>query len=379
MRLLRLWSLSWLMVGALASAAYCQPFVPVQSEGQGGFVALAPEGAGAGQSLFLAPGAPLPGLTSQGNAGGRTASDLNNLQVGFDYLRPYWTSRDFTLAVPSANAGSFPLLGDTGHTDNNFALAPRINYQYLVTDLNFSVNAMGTFLSLTGRLERKITDTIAGTGDLTANSQLTIITANLPEFSTRVYYGDVFNKQSCFYCAFFDDLAIDLGIGTRYSSIAQNYTGALTDSVPAGANTSTRYSTQQFQGVGLTVRTDFSLPVRDNLVLFTNIRASILVGDNVKDSTLNVTVAGNPGIADAINQTQTAFIPICEMELGAEWGKELGSQLRANAPPPLFTIRVAAVGQFWGGVGPLSAGSGQAYQTSNLFLVGAHVMVGFHR
>jgi hypothetical protein len=374
MRLLRLWSLSCLMVGALASAAHCQPFVPAASDGQGGFVTLAPDGAGAGQPLFLGPS-----LTSQGNAGGRTASDVNNLQVGFDYLRPYWTSRDFTLAVPSANAGSFPLLGNTGNVDNDYALAPRINYQYNVTDLNFAVNAMGTFLSLTGRLERKITNTTAGTGDLTANSQLTIITANLPEFSTRVYYGDIFNQQSCFHCSFLDDLAIDLGIGTRYSSIAQDYTGSLTNSVPAGTNTSTRYSTQSFQGIGLTLRSDFSLPVGDNLVLFTNIRGSILVGDNVKDSTLNVTVAGSPGIADAINQTQTAFIPICEMEMGFEWGKELGTQLRNNAPPPLFTIRVAAVGQFWGGVGPLSAGSAQGYETSNLFLVGAHVMVGFHR
>ena len=67
------------------------------------------------------------------------------------------------------------------------------------------------------------------------------------------------------------------------------------------------------------------------------------------------------------------------METGLQWGAELANSLRNGTLPPLCTIRVAAVGQFWGDVGPLSAGSPQGFRTSNLFLVGAHVMVGLHR
>jgi Legionella pneumophila major outer membrane protein precursor len=377
MKSTRLLTIGWLLMLALPALARTQTFVAAPLDGLSGNVSLLPMAGpdGATGPLFLSTG----DLRGQGNAGGKSAGDLNNLQIGFDYLRPYWTSRDFTLAVPAASAGNFPLLGDTGNVDSHFAMVPRVNYKYDVVDLNFSVNATGTFLSLSGHLERKVTDTNAGQGDLTANSALTIITANLPEFSTRVYYGDVFNKQSCLYCPGFDDMAIDLGVGTRYSSIAQNYTGSLTNSVPAGSNVSTRYSTQSFQGIGLTTRMDFSLPVGDNLVLFTNLRGSILVGDSTQDSTLNVNVVGMPGLSSAINQTRTEFIPVGEMDMGLEWGQLLGKQLRDNAPPPLFTIRVAAVTQFWGGVGPLSAGSPQGFRTSNLYLVGAHVMIGFHR
>ena len=60
-----------------------------------------------------------------------------------DYIRPYWSHRDFTLAVPTANAGSFPLLGDTGHVDNHFSLAAKVNLKYDVSDL-FAVKATGT-------------------------------------------------------------------------------------------------------------------------------------------------------------------------------------------------------------------------------------------
>jgi hypothetical protein len=187
-------------------------------------------------------------------------------EIGFDYIRPYWSSRDFILAVPTANAGSFPLLGDVGHVDNHFALAPRLNYKYDVSD--------------------------------------------------------VF---------------------------------ALTSSL------------------------NFILPVHPSWDLFTTLRGSILVGDNNKDSSLSVNLQGQPGVSTSITQSKTEFVPVGEIEIGTAWTHAFGDVSRPEIPPALFTVRMGLTGQVWGNIGPLSAGSPQGYQTSNLFLVGAHVMVGLTR
>ena len=48
-----------------------------------------------------------------------------------------------------------------------------------------------------------------------SNSSLTIITANLPEVSTRVFYEDLFERSSHFHWSCLDDLIVDVGVGTR--------------------------------------------------------------------------------------------------------------------------------------------------------------------
>jgi hypothetical protein len=385
MKLTRLWIFGWLLLFSLSQLARAQQFVPLQADGAGGMFSLMPmAGAdGANGPVFLNGGAPLPDLRAQGNVAGRNASGLGTIEIGFDYLRPYWSFRDFTLAVPTANVGSFPLLGDVGHVDDHFALAPHLNYKYDVSDL-FSIKATGAFMNLSGHIERTLTANDGSAGTLSANSSLTIITANLPEISTRFQYEEFFSRGSHLYWSIFDDLVIDLSVGTRYSSIEQNYTGKLNNTVAAGLNETTRYSHQAFRGVGLTTGLNFTLPVHerangDQWNLFTNLRGSILVGDNAKDSTLSVTLAGMPGVSDSISQTKTEFIPVGEIELGAEWIHEFGDVLRPELGTAQFSVRLGLSGQVWGGVGPLSAGSSQAFRTSNLFLVGAHVMVGILR
>jgi len=376
MKFTRLWTLGCLAWLALAPIARPQAFVPVQADGQTGFVSLMSTGGPEGANLFATPANP---SLMQGNVGGRGSTNVGNIQIGFDYIRPMWSSRDFTLAVPTANAGSFPLLGDVGHVDDHFALAPIVKYKYDVQDIGLAFNASGTFLNLTGQLERRISDSNGGQGVLTASSALTLITANLPEVSARFYYDELFANRPHLYCDWFDDLVIDAGVGTRYSSIQQSYTGSLTNSVAGGTNTSTRYSQQSFKGLGITSTLDFSLPVKQNWVVFTNLRGSVLVGDNNKESTLTVNVVGTPGTSSTINQYRTEFIPIGEVEIGTQFGFDLGQRLRDGLPPPAMTLRLAATGQYWGAVGPLSAGRSQGFSTSNLYLFGAHIMVGFHR
>jgi hypothetical protein len=378
----RLLPLACLFVLCTAHAAPAQTFVPVQADTIGSPMSLLPlAGTNTTANPMFADAAGTTGLNLTAQVAGKSSANTGNAQIGFDFLRPYWTSRDFTLAVPAANAGSFPLLGNIGNVDDHFGFVPNIKYKYDVSDLAFSVNASGTFLNLSGNLQQKLSNA-AGDGVLTANSSLTIIVANLPEVSTRVYYDELFpNHPRLHHWSLFEDLVIDVGIGTRYSSIDQSYTGQLTNTVGGapGNNMTQRYSTQNFKGIGLTTKMDFSLPVRQDWVLFTNVRGSILVGDNSQDSSLTVNVAGTPGIPNSISQDRTQFVPVVEIESGIEWGIECGDRLRFGTTPPFCTVRVAAVGQFWGGVGPLSAGSPQGFRTSNLFLVGANVTVGIHR
>src|SRR5207249_8504911 len=138
-----------------------------------------------------------PDSFSRGTIGGRASSSLGNIEIGFDYIRPYWSGRDFTLAVPAANAGSFPLLGNTGNVDDHFALAPHLNYKYDVSDI-LAIKATGSFMSLSGQLQRNLSPADGSVGNLTANSSLTIVSANLPEISTRFTYDELFSRSSHF-------------------------------------------------------------------------------------------------------------------------------------------------------------------------------------
>lgn len=372
MKVFRLWILGWLTLSALSSAVQAQAFVPLQTDDASAFVSLSPLDSGIGPVFG-------PGLVAQANIGGRANTNLGNVQIGFDYVRPFWSNRDFMLAVPPASAGAFPLLGDIGHVDNHFGLAPVVRYRYDIDDIGLAFSGSGSFLNLSGFLERQITDTTGGQGLLTANSSLTVINMILPEVFIRYHQDDLFSGQHHFHWSLFEDVFIDLGIGTRYSSIQQNYTGSLTNTAVAGQNQSTRYSSQSFQGFGISGSVNLTAPVKRDWVVFSNFRASIVGGENNKESTLTVTVAGVPGQSTVISQSRTEFIPIVEVEIGTQFGMELGERLRDGQPPPLFTLRLAATGQFWGNVGPLSAGSPQGYNSSHLFLAGAHVLVGFHR
>ncbi len=363
----------------------------VLADGAGGPILLMPEPRFGGR-LFANEGVSPEGrLLAGGTVGGHPINQtrLGTLHVGFDYLRPLWTFRDFTLAVPVNRAGDFPLLGDTGHVDNHFAFAPRVKYNYdissalsdLEDDVDFpisDVGASGTFLNLSGRLRRQVTSAGGAFGELNANSSLTIVTANLVEAGKRLRYARLVETKEREPWEPLRDLEIELRIGTRYSSIDQNYTGSLTSGTGA-ANVSTRYSSQSFRGIGLTTALNFLLPRGNDWLLFFNTRASILVGDNRKDSTLTVNVIGQPAVSETIGESSSVYLPIVELELGFEWGREMALRFAGRDAVTLFSVRAALVSQFWGDVGPLSAGSTQAFRTSDLFLVGGHIMVGFHR
>jgi hypothetical protein len=325
------------------------------------------------------PGAPLAGTVSQLGLAqpGPVVSNIQNVSIGFDYLRPLWTFNEFTLVVPTANARNFPLLADTGHADDHFAFAPIVKYNYQVNDTGLGVGISGKFLNLSGHLERGLSLPPVGLAELRSSGNLTLVVANLPEITQRIYLEDVIDIDKDKPCL--RQLVLDLSLGTRFASLTQNYDSSLITS--NGSNASTRHAEQSFKGFGLTGAVDCLLPVKHDLILFLNTRCSILVGDNIKRSTTALTIQGDPAASQtyAIDQDSTVFLPVVEWEVGAEWGRQLADALRANEPGPRFTLRTSFVSQFWGDVGPFSAGiSTQGFRASDLFLIGVNVTAGLY-
>jgi hypothetical protein len=101
-----------------------------------------------------------------------------------------------------------------------------------------------------------------------------------------------------------------------------------------------------------------------------------LIGQDRKNSTLSVLIANAPGTGGTITENNTALLPVVETEVGFEWGKDLGELFYDKKSNNLFTVRVAGIAQYFGGMGPLSADSNQAFRTNDLFLAGVSVQVG---
>src|SRR5690349_1132772 len=90
-----------------------QAVVLPPSGGAPGTFSLVPEAVpGASQTALFAPvGAPDPQVTVLGTANGLAFTSGSGIAIGFDYVRPLWSFRDFTLAVPGGSGGNFPILG----------------------------------------------------------------------------------------------------------------------------------------------------------------------------------------------------------------------------------------------------------------------------
>jgi hypothetical protein len=159
-------------------------------------------------------------------------------------------------------------------------------------------------------------------------------------------------------------------------SLDQDYTSTLHAAGVGGVNLATRTTSQSFQGIGVTGALGCQAPMAEDLICFLGGRGSLLVGNNDRSSTATVAVSGLPGFADAIAESKSLIVPVVELEAGFEWGTDLGTRLANSEPLPVVSIRVAGIGQYWHAMGPLSAGSGQGFRTSDLYLAGVSVTLG---
>jgi hypothetical protein len=366
----------------LSGTAFAQEPVLYSAQGPGGdgqFI-MVPNGVpGAnGGGLFLEQ-LPAGATNVHGFVNGLPVATGSFVELGFDFIQPLWSFRDFNLVVPGAFAPNFPILGDTGHVNEHFAFAPHINLHYQLPNSDFGLSASGSFLNLTGNLQRDEADTNGGTGHLNATANLTIVAITLAELTRRVYFADVLQDCGKVEGSCLDDLVVDLSIGARYASVDQSYTGQLTDAGTIGSNIATRQATESFKGFGGTLGFNLIMPAGHDWLLFSNTRLSVLAGDNVRHSAVTVTVANAPGFSNTISDDRTSYVPVVESEMGIEWGVGLADKVRARSNDITFTVKLAGVFQYWGDVGPLSAGSTQGFRTNDLYLVGGNLLVGIHR
>lgn len=309
----------------------------------------------------------------QGVAGGAAVSTPGSADIGFTYLVPLWTFRDFQLAAPSGYQGLFPVFGDTGPVDSTFGYAPRVRVGYQVEDLDLGVSGTGAFLNLTGRVDRQASDTRGATGQLNGYANLTLAVVD-GELNRLFGFEELFPRKDPDHPAVIDSV-LDLRLGSRYVALDQNYSGTLVGGFDR-ANVATRYSSQSFRGIGVTTAADWALPCGRHFAPFVTPRFSLLVGENRRNSSLSVVAAGLPSFAATQLDSRTQLVPVSELEVGVDYGWELAERLRRGPPRPRFTVRVAGVAQFWGGMGPLSAGSSQGFRDTDLYLVGGYLQAG---
>lgn len=294
-----------------------------------------------------------------GNVGVGGAGSAN---VGFTYLAPLYSSNDFQRTVPRGYAGLFPTFGGTGQADTLFAFSPRIDLNYYVKDVDLSVSTSGAFVNLTGRVDRQAVRPDGGTAQLNAQSSLTLVTAIPVEFGREYGVEGGFNH--------FPDSVIDFRLGSRYVSFDQNYTGVTTE----GGATANRYASQTYRGLGVSTAAIWHTHASQDFSPFLSARQSLTIGENRQNTSVSVTA---PGVAFADNRfdTHTLLMPSTELEVGVDWAWRGATRVR-DVSPPVVRVRVAAVGQYWYGMGPLSAGAGSDFRRNDLFLVGGYIQAG---
>ncbi len=299
-----------------------------------------------------------------------TASSVN-FGIGFNYLRPFWATRSLALTVPVGSSPTAGVIGATGDLSGSFAFVPKLDASYHLPDTGVAAGASAQFLGLNGTLQRTITTT-AGSADLNANSNLTIISANLAEVRLAIDMGPFADNHPCFQCL--EDDVLTISLGTRLELIQQHYNATLR----SGLNTSSADGNQDFTGIGLTSEVADVHPLGERWSLYSNTRGSALLGTNNRKSVVSVVSAGSTaGSNNNLVENKTILLPVLELEMGVQYHLPLKTQSGDGRPPVLF-VRAGAVGQFWWNIGFLSAADGSvSFGNRTLYLVGATLVAGF--
>jgi hypothetical protein len=291
------------------------------------------------------------------------------VDIGFEYIQPYFSSRAVTLTVPVGVGGV--LVGDSGNFSHNFAFVPRFGLAYEFSDLGFGVGASAKLLSLSGHDQRTI-NSVDGSGSLNVQSGVDIAAVNLLEGTKDIYLGDC----KCFEDTCLADCSLVATLGARYSHVRQDYSASLT----SGTNVGSLTATQSYDGFGLTTSLGSLCPLAGHFFLYSNVRGSILVGPNNRSTTVTVVVpAGATGSAGTVvTEDKTTFIGAAEVELGVAWSKELPPATPAPTHTgSLLWFKAGFVGQLWGDLGLLSAtNQPQNFSHSDLLLLGFTVIAG---
>jgi len=314
------------------------------------------------QQVFLAPIDDQALFISEAVTTARTFK----ADIGFDYLQPWFSSRSVSLRVPAPAGGS--VFGGADNFSNDFAFIPSVNIAYQFDDLGFGVAASGKLLNLTGKLNRNLISD-AGNGNLIVNSSLDIAVANLVEAVVPFDLAD----SRCFGHSCLGDMAFVGTIGSRYAHVRQHYDAALTVATGAATNSGTLVANQLYNGFGLTGSLTALYPLSERLALYSSARASILVGNDQRDSTIKVDKSNL-----TVEENRTLFMPTGEIEVGIAYGMPLPHRGPPQTVAPLLWFKTGFVGQVWGDIGLLHVNDrlGNQFNDSNLVLYGFTVQVG---
>lgn len=293
------------------------------------------------------------------------------IDIGFEYLQPYFSGRAVTLTVPTSPNGA-GLVAESGNFSHNFAFVPRFDLNYDFPDLGFGAGASAKLIDLSGHLQRSINST-AGSAVLNVQSGVDIVSANLLEGTKEFVLGD----WECFQDSCLADCAFVTTLGARYSHVRQDYTASLA----SGPNTGTLSATQSYNGFGLTSSIGNLCPLVGHFFLYGSARGSVLVGPNNRSTSVTIMAAGSAANSTGaiVTEDKTTFMGVGEFELGIAWSKSLPP---AQPTTPghtglLLWFKVGWVGQIWGDLGLLSATDRpQNFSNSSLFLQGFSVLAG---
>ena len=176
----------------------------------------------------------------------------------------------------------------------------------------------------------------------------------------------------------FEESILEIKIGTRYSSLNQNFTANLRRGNGQAVTTS---SYQDFRGVGLTTALHMGTPLSDMFWLYARSRGSLLVGTNDRQSNFTVVVpGGGPGtVTNSVATSQTDIIPVGEFEVGLSWDNRQAIDPDSAGSDTLVWLKVGYVAQIWGDVGMISAGAQPFFGDGYLSLMGFTLQAGVQR
>src|SRR6266700_1707122 len=263
-----------LLLAGLGAAPACAqaPVVVAGAEQRAAFLAPVGEPAAINSPTLFSPDGLFPGTPAWGAI---------KADIGFDYLQPHFTGRSTTLAVPAPKGGS--VLGNTDNVSNDFAFVPRFGAQYDFNDLGFGVATSVKMSSLSGKLTRNVQSS-AGNGNLIVNSSLDIAIANLVE---AVMPFQLDGTRLC-RDTFLQEFLFEGTVGSRYVHVRQHYDANLTVGEGTAASTGSLIANQLYDGFGITTSLTTLYPVTEKLALYNLVRGSLLIGNNQRDSSINI-------------------------------------------------------------------------------------------
>ncbi|KAA5538876.1 hypothetical protein FYK55_25910 [Roseiconus nitratireducens] len=303
---------------------------------------------------------------------------LYDAEINWLLLRPSMSSADLSISVPTGTGGTESFLGSTDDLIDTYTSAFSVLVFTQIADNGSSVSVSGYRLDVEADAQRSFTtQTIPAT--LNVDYDLSIAAIKGVEY--------LFPLHKCFESASSSLLQnstrlspahkLNFGLGVTWASVDQTYTSTLT----SGSNTAMLTSKQEFEGLGLTTSLYYQLDEFEHgplsLQPFASARGSLLTGTNRRESTFTSDPAtGNPPNSVApinVVDNREQNIPFVDFEVGSVL---YATALRDDVKTDL-KIRLAAVGQVWGGVGLISAADTgpSPYRDNNLFLYGIALSV----